>query len=208
MNEQVIIIFLRAPEKGRVKTRLARGVGETLALDLYKKFAEKTLVQAAAAGMELLICFCPADQLLLVKDWLGKDLHYAPQKGDDLGPRMANALSQVFEQGAKKALLVGCDIPDIKRAHFLQAFKLLDQADGVLGPSRDGGYWLIGFNRDSFFPGVFQRVDWGTSTVLATTCDRCRTAGLIMELLPVLRDLDTLADLEAFYKKNSSWTVS
>jgi rSAM/selenodomain-associated transferase 1 len=201
-NKQMVLVFLRAPEKGRVKTRLAREIGEEKALDLYKVLVEKMLSALEKSGLDHRICFFPADKKALVKDWLGPDHIYLPQKGDDLGLRMGNALSRAFDDGAQKAILVGTDIPDIKDSHLLSALDLLDKNNVVLGPSLDGGYWLIGFQRKQFCPDLFSRVDWGTDSVFSTTIEKCRKADLSPGILPALRDIDTLADLRLFEETN------
>lgn len=201
-NKSVLIVFLRAPEKGRVKTRLAREVGEKRALALYKVFVQQTLLAVKRSGMDHRICFFPADKQALVKDWLGPDHGYMPQVGNDLGQRMGNALSAAFDQGAQKAVLVGTDIPDINARHLLAAMDLLDQKRVVIGPSLDGGYWLIGFQREGFCPDLFFQVDWGTETVFSTTLEKCKAANLSPGLLPALQDIDSLEDLRAFQKNN------
>lgn len=203
-NKNTVIIFLRAPEKGRVKTRLASGIGEENALIFYKAFAQRTLWAVERSGMDHRICFFPADKQALVEDWLGMDHTYIPQFGDDLGLRMGNALSQVFDQGVKKAILVGTDVPGIKARHLLEAQNLLDKKDVVIGPSLDGGYWLIGFHRDGFCPDLFLQVDWGTDSVFLTTIEKCNAAGLSTGILTALQDIDTQKDLEQFQKKQSS----
>ncbi len=197
-NKRVVLVFLRAPEKGRVKTRLAREIGDEKTLALYKKLVQKTLAAVEKSGMDYRICFFPADKKAMVQDWLGPDHLYMPQQGDDLGQRMGNALSRVFGRGAQKALLVGTDIPDISANKFLLAQNLLRQNDAVIGPSFDGGYWLIGFRRDGFDPGLFRQVEWGTDSVFSSTIEKCKLAGLSTGILPTLRDIDTLEDLQSF----------
>jgi rSAM/selenodomain-associated transferase 1 len=201
-NKSVVIVFLRAPEKGRVKTRLARQVGKKKALALYKAFVQTTLLAVERSGMDHRICFFPADRQALVEDWLGPDHAYMPQLGNDLGQRMGNALAAVFDQRAPKAILVGTDIPDINAHHLLDAMDLLNQKQVVLGPSLDGGYWLIGFQREGFCPDLFLQVDWGTQTVFSSTLEKCKATKLSLGLLPTLQDIDTLEDLQMFQKNN------
>jgi len=197
-KKNVVLVFLRAPEKGRVKTRLAREIGDEKTLALYKKLVQKTLTAVEKSGMDYQICFFPADKKALVQDWLGADHAYMPQQGKDLGQRMGNALSRAFDQGAQKAVLVGTDIPDISAHQFLLAQNLLGQNDVVIGPSMDGGYWLIGFRRDRFNPGLFRQVDWGTDSVFSTTIEKCKLAGLSTGFLPTLQDIDTLEDIQSY----------
>ena len=193
----VIVVFLRAPEKGRVKTRLAGAVGDDAALGLYRAFVEKTLAAVKRAAVACRIYFHPPDRQARVQAWLGEAYTYAPQAGEDLGRRMANALAAEFDRGAGRAVLVGTDIPQVRSAHFHRAFQLLAERDAVLGPSEDGGYWLIGFTAAGFTPRVFEGVEWSTDRVCRATLDRMADAGLSVGLLPELRDIDTLADLNA-----------
>ncbi len=204
----MVIIFLRVPEKGRVKTRLAGDIGEAEALTLYKDFVGVTLGAVKDSGMDYRICFYPEDKISLLSNWLGKDHLYMPQTGEDLGQRMENALSTVFDQGAEKAVLVGTDIPDIMAGHFLRAFELLNTRDVVLEPSLDGGYWLIGFRKEGFYSDLFHQMSWGRDTVFKETSDKCRSAGLSLGILPALQDIDTLADLLEFQKKNIPSPIS
>ena len=200
--KEIVLVFLRAPEKGRVKTRLARKIGDIKALNLYKKFVQRTLVAVETSGLDHQICFFPAGKRVLVENFLGMNHIFLPQKGHDLGVRMANALSSAFEKGATKAILVGTDVPGIGAHHLLEALNILNVKDVVIGPSLDGGYWLIGFHRERFCPDLFCQVDWGSDTVFSTTIEKCRAAGLSPGILPALQDIDTLEDLLCFQENN------
>ncbi|WP_022665464.1 TIGR04282 family arsenosugar biosynthesis glycosyltransferase [Desulfospira joergensenii] len=195
-KQNQIILFLRAPEKGKVKTRLARDLGETRALELYKKFAGSVLTAARSSGARTDIAFCPSDKLSLMESWLGKEHSFFPQAGKDLGERMAHALAHAFETGAQKAVLAGSDIPEIRSDHFVRAFNFLDRHGMVIGPSVDGGYWLIGFRRESFTPRIFQGIEWSTDRVFPATLTLAAESGLSLGCLPLLRDVDTAEDLE------------
>lgn len=201
--ENGIIIFLRAPEKGKVKTRLARELGVEKALDLYRNFVKITLAATDLAGVRRWLCFFPPDKQALLTDWLGDDIPCFPQSGADLGARMAHAFKTLFQRGIRQAVLVGTDIPGIRPALVQQAFAGLGTGDAVIGPSLDGGYWLIGFTRNAFLPGVFEDMAWSTAGVCADTLDRMRRAGLSVSVLPHLRDIDTLADLNAFERDDT-----
>jgi len=201
-NKEILLIFLRAPEPGRVKTRLARDVGDEKALALYKSFVRASLSAARdwsrkAREREIWISYYPEDKKEMVADWLGRDYIILPQSGRDLGQRMAGAMAEAFEFGAQKAVILGTDIPQVRPEHIEQAFDHLNLMDVVLGPSFDGGYWLIGSCRDRFSPDVFRKMNWGATTVFADTIDRCREHHLTWAELEVLQDVDTLADLNA-----------
>ncbi len=201
-NSETILVFLRAPEKGRVKTRLARDIGDEKALALYKNFVRKALLAVEKSGVDHRICFFPAKGQAMVEEWLGQNHTYMHQAGEDLGGRMDNALSRVFSQGVQKAILIGTDIPDISAHHLLSALDLLSKKDVVIGPSLDGGYWLIGFQRDGYCSELFRQIDWGTEGVFSATIEKCKAAGLSTGILPVLRDIDTLEDLKVFQENN------
>jgi uncharacterized protein len=193
-----LIIFIRAPEKGKVKTRLARSLDEESVLDFYRGVVEKILDTTCVSGIIPVICFCPEDKETLVKDWLGSTYDYVPQKGEDLGERMSHALACAFENGAEKAVLIGSDFPDILPGHLKSAFLNLGENDAVIGPSLDGGYWLIGFTQKGFRRSVFEDIQWSTKTVFQDTVLKCESSGLLVKILTVLRDIDTIEDLAQY----------
>ncbi len=201
-----LVVFLRAPEPGRVKTRLAKDVGDEKALALYKGFVSATLDAAdawcgrhgqAPESRAIRIAYYPENRQDMVAAWLGRERQYIAQSGKDLGRRMANAMAGAFDHGAGRVALVGTDIPQIRSGLLAQAFDALNRSDVVIGPSLDGGYWLIGACRETFIPAIFENIDWGTSSVCAATTELCQTHGLATSFLEPLRDVDTLADLNA-----------
>lgn len=202
-----LIIFVRTPALGRVKTRLARDVGPEKALSLYRAFVVQ-VVGAARRWREqdpdqhpdqtcrILIAYTPGDGGPVLREWLGQDLEYLPQAGRDLGERMANAMASAFELGADQAVLVGSDIPDLEAGHISEAFSALAKADAVLGPSADGGYWLVGGKKDRFRARLFEKMAWGSDRVFRDTVSRAQALGLTLAPLAQLQDVDTPADLE------------
>ncbi len=201
-NKEILLIFLRAPEPGRVKTRLARDVGDEKALALYRSFVRVGLSAARdwssqVRDREIWISYYPEDKKEMVADWLGRDYLFLAQSGRNLGQRMAGAMAKAFDRGVGKAVILGTDIPKVRPDHIEQAFVSLDLKDLVLGPSLDGGYWLIGACHDRFTPGVFKGINWGSSSVFADTIERCREYDLTWAELEPLQDVDTLADLNS-----------
>ena len=194
-NGKAVLIFAKAPEKGKVKTRLARDVDGDFAVSTYRKIVEKTVETVLLTPFPPVICFSPAEKERMMKDWLGRHLSYMVQKGDDLGQRMACAFRSAFENGCSQVLLIGSDIPGIEPGHLSEAFSLLNENDAVIGPAYDGGYWLIGFNRNSFSPHVFADIPWSTKEVLARTMEQFAGPGLTVGFSAKLRDLDTGDDL-------------
>jgi hypothetical protein len=189
-----ILVFVRAAEAGRVKTRLAAAIGAEGALRVYRRLAEHTVREARAVDAELRIHFTPADRELQVRAWLG-DARYLPQAGGDLGTRMEAAFRAAFADGAERVVIIGSDLPDLSAALLRDAFAALDTYPAVLGPARDGGYYLLGMRAP--IPGVFDGVPWSTPEVLTLTLERLRAAGIEPALLATLSDVDEVGDLPA-----------
>ena len=196
-------MFVRAPEAGRVKTRLAATLGAEGALRVYRRLAEHTVREARAVDAELRIHFTPADREHDVRAWLGDGPRYLAQAEGDLGTRMDTAFRAAFADGAERVVIVGSDLPDLSAALLRRAFEALDQHPAVLGPARDGGYYLLGMR--AMIPGVFDGVPWSTDAVLARTLERMRAAGVAPALLPRLADVDEADDLPAGW---AEWAVA
>ena len=142
------------------------------------------------------ICFYPKKAEKTIKGWLGSDYRYIPQKGADLGERMKNSFVEAFKMGSKRVVLVGSDIPDLPLEVIEEAFISLKEEDAVIGPSYDGGYYLIGFKDKTFLPQVFERMAWGTERVFEDTMKVLKNLNQRVHTLPVLRDIDTVDDLK------------
>jgi hypothetical protein len=194
---QAIALFLKPPVPGRVKTRLAKDIGDEAACNIYRSLADHAMQQAQASGVPLVLFFDGATRDELPEDWRGAANRCLPQQGADLGQRMAAAFSTLFTEGAQQVVLIGSDIPGIDRSYLQQAFQLLVNHDLVIGPAFDGGYCLIGFNRQGFTPAVFSAIPWSTEQVLELSLTRAAKANLTVGLLPTLQDIDTLADLQS-----------
>src|SRR3989442_6078128 len=119
-----------------------------------------------------------------------------PQRGPDLGARMKWAMQDAFEQGAEDVLLTGTDLPTLPRAHLMESLTLIKKHDVALGPTADGGYYLIGLHR--MVPALFEGAAWSTASAFADTKEKTEDAGLSLGLVPEWRDLDTLWGLKAF----------
>jgi rSAM/selenodomain-associated transferase 1 len=201
---QRILLFVRYPQKGRVKTRLETHLDQSDIRTLYRHFVEDILATLRKTDYPVTVCYLPSEKEAQIKAWLGPSLTYRPQKGVDLGERMGNAFGQAFSVAAPpvdQAVLIGSDFPDLDPGIIQQAFDALSRNDAALGPAFDGGYYLIGFNRHAFAKEIFDGVSWGTGQVFAETVQKVERAGLKMHVLPAWRDIDTYADLKIFYKK-------
>ncbi len=154
-DKKCMLLFIKFPEKGTVKSRLAKDIHEDSALSLYRNLVLDILKTLETGKYQLKLCFYPPDALDKFSAWLGKGYAYMPQKGKDLGERMKNAFRETFSQGFAKVLLIGSDIPDLTRTIINEAYEF-DNYDAVIGPSLDGGYYLIGFKHDTFSPEIFE----------------------------------------------------
>lgn len=193
---QLIALFVKPPVPGRVKTRLAKDIGDETACNIYRSLADHTIQQSQASGIPLVLFFDGATHDELPETWQVAANRCLPQHGIDLGQRMAAAFSKLFTEETQQVVLIGSDIPGIKRSYLQQAFQLLADHDLVIGPALDGGYCLIGFNRQSFTPTLFSTIPWSTERVLELTLAGAAQSGLSVGLLPALRDVDTQADLQ------------
>lgn len=199
--EQAIILFVRFPERGSVKTRLAEDIGQENAWILYKNFVLDLLETVSRGNRALKICYSPPEAAGGMKGWLGKGYSYMPQHGRDLGEKMRNAMEAVFEQGCPETVLIGSDIPDLPHALIETAYAFA-RHDAVIGPSHDGGYYLIGFRKDTFLPEIFEGIDWGTERVFGKTMEIFTGSKYNVRILPLWQDVDRLTDLKALYQRN------
>ena len=189
--EQALIIFIKNPVPGKVKTRIASESGESTALDIYKSLMEHTRLMTLGVDATRMLFY--SDRVERNDSWPEKKFSKNVQLGEDLGTRMRNALTQASEYDKK--ILIGSDCPGITPQIIEQAYTYLDFHDVVIGPTYDGGYYLIGMNQ--IIPELFQHIPWSTDQVLAETIKVLQQKRLLYKLLPTLRDIDTLEDWEA-----------
>lgn len=190
-----ILVFVRAPEMGKVKTRLANVIGQDAALRLYISFVADELDMLRDLFFDVIICYHPPTAQHTIGNWLNKEFNFMAQSGKDLGQRMENAFEEVFSWGYQQALLIGSDLPDLPSSIILDAFDHLTRQDAVIGPCEDGGYYLIGFRRNTYSGEVFMQIPWGTAQVFDQTLLRFRENNLNSYILPRWRDIDDFEDL-------------
>lgn len=189
-----IIIFVRYPRKGQVKTRLAKTTSSEFALNFYKLCAENLIRNIKKVpSVNRCIFYSNKNEKKEVINWLGSKLLFAPQEGDDLGSRMKNAFEKVFSAGSQKVIIVGTDIPDLSKEIIMKAFEMLDSYDVVIGPAKDGGYYLLGMKKMN--AELFEKIEYSTSSVLSETMTKIKELNLYHHLLPELNDIDTEKDL-------------
>ncbi|HET6430062.1 MAG TPA: TIGR04283 family arsenosugar biosynthesis glycosyltransferase [Phycisphaerae bacterium] len=192
-----LIVFTRWPTPGETKTRLVPVLGRLRAAELQRRMTVRSLAAArgwASAGRRQIEVRHEGGSWRPMRRWLGAGPIYRPQRGGDLGGRMASALAAAFREGCRRAVLIGTDSPAITPALLEEAFGALGNHDLVLGPTLDGGYWLIGMGRP--LP-VFEGIAWGTDAVLDQTREQAWVHGLRVHLLPELADVDRPEDLPA-----------
>lgn len=197
-----ILIFVKAPQPGRVKSRLARTIGKVHATELYKRFVLDILERLTGLNCPVQIWFTPVEQALTLQQWLGPTWRYQPQVGADLGKRLGHAFQCAFGQGYERVVVIGSDSPDLPLAILHTALAALENHEAIIGPSEDGGYYTIGFTRSGFLPTVFEDIPWSTEAVLGTTLSRLRQAQRTLLALPVWYDVDTIETLAQFYQQN------
>ena len=160
MNKNLLLIFTRNPELGKVKTRLAKTVGDETALKIYKFLLQKTRNISSKVTSDKAVYYSVKIRNNDIWDTNSYQKHQ--QLGEDLGLRMLNAFKNSFDAGYKKVLIIGSDLYDLSTEKIDIAFNELDTNDLVIGPAEDGGYYLLGMN--AFQENIFKNKDWGTDT--------------------------------------------
>lgn len=183
-----LLIFAKYPEPGRVKTRLARTVGPVEAARLYRGMVETVVKKTTPVDGEYhqTMCFDPPERVQEFKQWF--PLQMKKQCPGELGHRMLDAFQASFANGSERVVVIGTDCIEIDRALLCDAFRQLETADLVLGPAKDGGYYLIGMK--ATHPSLFEDISWSTAKVLQETLHKAKEVGLKVELLKTLSDLD------------------
>ena len=200
-NKNLLLIFTRNPELGKCKTRLAATIGDENALDIYKFLLNHTFSITKSLKVVKQVYY---SEVIWENDiWNNTIFQKKLQHGVDLGDRMANAFIEGFTNGFEKIIVIGSDMYDLSKADIENAFSKLDQADVVIGPAVDGGYYLLGMKK--FVASVFKNKDWGTETVLKDTLQNIENYNT--KLLEARNDIDVYEDIkdisafDAFLKK-------
>lgn len=193
-EKKALVLFARDPVMGKVKTRLQPFLEAETVLELYTCFLQDSIDKISAVeGVELFIGVYPSISSAYFEKIAaaGKAVIFA-QEGNDLGGRMKNAFLKFLGDGFQKVAIIGSDSPTLPVSYIEMAFA--SEKDVALGPCADGGYYLVGMNRQ--LTEIFSGVDWGTDRVLPQTVERLRSAGAELELLPLWYDVDRPEDLK------------
>ena len=191
-SSDVLIIFTRNPELGKVKTRLAKGVGAENALSIYKTLLEHTRDVVSQINCTRRVGY--SVKIRPTDIWPSEDFEKFEQEGDDLGDRMYRAFAKAHQDKFSKVLIVGSDLYDLQPKHIEAAFEALDSHEVVIGPAQDGGYYLLGMR--NIIKEVFYNKPWGGDTVFEATMKDLE--GYSVHQLETLNDIDYAEDLKGY----------
>lgn len=191
-NSNALIIIAKYPANGRVKTRLKGHMPDHKILQLYTHLLENTIQKLRYIdGVDTFIAFAPQESAPFFSRYR---LELLPLPEGDLGVRMFSAFENIFQQGYKKALLVGADIPALHSHNILDALRSLSSHDLVFGPAEDGGYYLIGMS--TLIKEVFKNIPWSSAQTLKTSIQEAESHGYSWACVETLFDIDTIADVK------------
>lgn len=190
-----LVIFVKAPRPGFVKTRLAATIGAEAAAESYAALAEHLLTRLGSLR-EVELKFTPPEAAEEIQPWLQAGWTASAQSDGDLTKRLIGAFADAFAAGAGKVVVIGSDCPYVTPDDIAEAFAKLAEHELVLGPANDGGYWLVGLRQPR--PALFQGIHWSTESVLAETLAIAELENLSVARLRELSDIDTIADLLCF----------
>lgn len=195
MEEKTIyILFAKKPEPGKVKTRLAEGIGPAAAARLYQAFLEDIISSLNGLRQPFAVAYTPDGALAYFEEAASSATELFPQEGRDLGERMNNAFVRQFAGGYDRIILIGSDIPLLSPEILEEAQSALEDHPVVLGPGRDGGYYLIGLRKPA--PELFTGIAWGSDRVFRATISILRRQRRNYRILPELCDIDWANDLK------------
>lgn len=196
--EYALIIFARNPVLGKVKTRLASTLGNEKALSVYQSLLTHTAVITSKLNCHKYVFY--ADGISKQDIWDDSIFLKTEQQGNDLGERMQQAFTSLFEKGYKKVLIIGTDCFELTETIIEMAFGSLDHYNAVIGPSADGGYYLLGMS--GHYPFLFTDKSWSTDSVCRATIADLSAHHIPYYTLPVLHDIDTEADWKQYQTNN------
>ncbi|SDK75621.1 TIGR04282 family arsenosugar biosynthesis glycosyltransferase [Natronincola ferrireducens] len=199
---KALILMTRIPIPGKTKTRLMEILSGKQCADIHRCFLLDLfyVFSMLEKDIDIFLTYTPDDAIQIIDNILPKDIACFPQKGTKLGEKMANAIEELLRKGYKKVLLMGSDIPEIQPQHIQEAYSVLENNDICLGPTFDGGYYLVGMKK--IHREIFNdSLKWGNKSVLEGTIDIINGLGLQVGLIEKHRDIDTKEDLAALTKK-------
>jgi rSAM/selenodomain-associated transferase 1 len=192
LSTTALVIFVRNPISGQVKTRLAKDIGDERALEIYLQLLQHTLEITRGLSFRKFIYY--ADEVSDYDLWSVPGYTKRKQNGNDLGERMLNSFKELFDQGFTRIIIIGSDCLQLKTETLEEAVALLESNAAVIGPASDGGYYLLGLTK--FYPALFIDKPWSTDKVFAKTIADFNQQGISYALLEELSDIDDSTDLE------------
>lgn len=208
-SHNAVIVFSKYPEDGEVKTRLAKTLNNKFAVKFCKICAEHLFNEVLKISGEKILpylFYSEESDKEKIKSWTKSKFLLNSQEGKDIGEKMFNAFKKVFHNGAQKVMIVGTDIPDITSEILYDGLSALNESDIVMGPSADGGYYLLGMK--NLYQEFFTNVEWSGSKVFEKTLEKIKTQNLSFHLLPELTDIDTEEDLRNWLDKEQKEKVN
>ncbi|WP_051676872.1 TIGR04282 family arsenosugar biosynthesis glycosyltransferase [Maridesulfovibrio frigidus] len=197
--KQALLFFVKFPIAGCVKSRLGDDIGYELAARYYSAFVLDLLARIDRHEIETYIFFDPNHSVDIYERWLG-NRKMIPQHGKDLGERMFNAFEDAFKLGYDSCVLIGSDLPDLTAQEINRGMDSLREHPACVGPAKDGGYFLIGFQKEALTKVPFTNMEWSTPKVFTETITKIKSVGLEGFILQEHADIDTAQDLVQLMK--------
>lgn len=191
MNKKGLIIFVRNPVLGKVKTRIAEVIGEQEALRIYKELLQHTHDTSINIDADKYVFY--SDHLQLGDIWEDDKFYKYLQAGETLGDKMKDAFCRMFDKNYQSVVIIGSDCYELTADILEKGFDALNEKDAVIGPAKDGGYYLLGLQR--LVPEIFENKKWSTASVFTDTVADFEKAGISYFALPLLKDVDTVEDV-------------
>ena len=197
MHKNNLIIFLKYPEPGKVKTRLAKDIGDKTAAELYYIFIKHLLaIFLHSENYKVTIQFSPQDKAKELSE-LFKIKDIEPQSGNDLGEKISNAFDISFSKDYSNTIIIGSDCIELKKDDIENGFSLLSSGcDSIIGPTYDGGYYLIGLSKKNY-PTIFKDIEWSTEKVFIQTMQLIKRSKMNYKILDYYNDIDEISDINS-----------
>jgi rSAM/selenodomain-associated transferase 1 len=208
IGKRVLLMMTRYPEPGKVKTRLAAGSSPAAAASIYRRCAERlfTAADRLAGPTQTIAYIADGTDRARVSDWTGARYEIMTQPSGDLGVRLSHGFTASFKNGAAAVIIAASDVPDMDSGILEAAFVALHRHDIVLGPSPDGGYYLVGLNEPA--TELFRNIPWSSGQVLEKTLHAAAKMKQTVHLLPPLGDIDTVTDWQDWLANRNTDTIN
>lgn len=200
MKKRALIIFQKNAVLGKVKTRISVDVGDALAMEIYQELVRHTHEVCRNVDVQKFLFF--SDFIPDETSEYGQEYHFEVQAGSDLGSKMANAFERIFSKGYEEIIILGTDCGELETRIVEEAFLLLENNEVVIGPARDGGYYLLGMKK--LIEDLFVDIPWSTEKVLFLTMEKLENKSISYELLEILADVDRIEDWKKLKEKTES----